>query len=220
MRFNQHYKQTFSSAPVALFLVLLCIWRFDLPLANWVAESVDRYAPYIRTTAMSDLLFIMVVALTGLSWLAYFHLRRRNIDDTHTIFFSVAGTVLPVSFGIKIILKWIFGRTEAHTWLLHPQLYGFHWFAGTEGFLGFPSGHMLVFTPLFLVLWDFFPRYRIYYGIVWLSLGIALIATEYHFLSDVVAGAYVGLAIYQSVSMALNRLRVDHALLKPERLSV
>ncbi|HEY8085473.1 MAG TPA: phosphatase PAP2 family protein [Methylophilaceae bacterium] len=213
MRFDQHSSLTFSSAPVVLMLIMLCIWRFDLPLANQVAEGVDRYAPYIRTTTMADLLLIVVVVLTGLSWLAYFHLRRRHIDDHRTVFFSVVGTVLPASFGMKIILKWIFGRTETHNWLLHPQLYGFHWFAGTEGFLGFPSGHMLVFTPLFLALWDFFPRFRIYYGIVWLSLGIALIVTEYHFLSDVAAGTYLGLVIYQSVSMALSRLRVSHALL-------
>jgi hypothetical protein len=213
MKFNQHSKQTFSSAPVALILIVLCIWRFDLPLANWVAEGIDHYAPYIRTTAMPDPLFILVVVLTGLSWLAYFHLRGRNIDDPRTAFFSVVGTALPVSFGMKIILKWIFGRTEAHNWLLHPQFYGFHWFAGTKGFLGFPSGHMLVFTPLFLALWDFFPRYRIYYGMVWLSLGVTLIVTEYHFLSDVAAGTYVGLVIYQSVSMALNRLRYVHPLL-------
>jgi membrane-associated phospholipid phosphatase len=116
---------------------------------------------------------------------------------------------------MKMILKWIFGRTEAHNWLFHPERYGFHWFAGSEGYLGFPSGHMMVFTPLFLALWDFFPRYRVYYVTVWLFLGIALIVTEYHFLSDVAAGIYVGILIYQLVVAALNRESLNKTQLTP-----
>ena len=62
---------------------------------------------------------------------------------------------------------------------------------------------MLVLTPLFIALWHFYPRYRLYYGIAGLCLGAALIVTEYHFLSDVIAGACIGAAVYLVVSACL-----------------
>lgn len=200
MKFNERVKEIFSNALPALILIILCIWLLDLPLAAWIAEYLKTYAPYVKTSNIPDQLLIIVVILTSLSWMVYFYLVRRNIHDQRTLFCRVTGTVLPLSFGMKTVLKWLFGRTETRTWLSDPSLYGFHWFAGTEGFQGFPSGHMLIFTPLFLALWHFYPRYRLYYGVVWFGLGAALITTEYHFLSDVLAGAYIGAVVYQTAS--------------------
>jgi membrane-associated phospholipid phosphatase len=199
-------KEIFFSALAALILIVLSMRLLDLPLAAWIAEYLMTYAPYVKTSEIPDLLFITVAILTSLSWMVYFYLAHRNIHDQRTLFYRVMGTVLPLSFGVKTVLKWIFGRTETRTWLSDPSLYGFHWFNGTEGFQGFPSGHMLVFTPLFLTLWYFHPRYRLYYGIVWFCLGIALITTEYHFLSDVLAGAYIGAVVYQTVTARLDKL--------------
>lgn len=181
-------------------LIVLCMLLLDLPLAAWIAGYLRSYAPYVKTSNIPDLLLLFVLILTSLSWMVYFYLVRRNIHDRRTLFCRVTGTVLPLSFGMKTVLKWVFGRTETRTWLSDPSLYGFHWFAGTEGSQGFPSGHMLVFTPLFLALWHFYPRYRPYYGVVWFCLGAALITTEYHFLSDVLAGAYIGVVVYLTVS--------------------
>lgn len=203
MKFNERVKEILFSALAALILVVLSMRLLDLPLAAWIAGYLMAYAPYVKTSNIPDLLLITVVILTSLSWMVYFYLAHRNIHDQRTLFCRVTGTVLPVSFGVKTVLKWIFGRTETRTWLSDPSLYGFHWFNGTEGFQGFPSGHMLVFTPLFMALWYFYPRYRLYYGVVWFCLGGALITTEYHFLSDVLAGAYIGAAVYLAVSRAV-----------------
>jgi len=199
-------KEIFLSALAALILVVLCMWLLDLPLAVWIARHVGTYAPYVRTSNLPDHLLVIVVILTSLSWSAYFYLVRRNIYDQRTFLCRMTGTVLPLSFGIKTLLKWMFGRIETHTWLADPSLYGFHWFAGTEGFQGFPSGHMLVFTPLFLALWHFYPRHRLYYGVAWFGLGVALVTTEYHFLSDVLAGTYLGAVVYLAVAARLDKL--------------
>ena len=206
MKFNDRVKKIYFNAVAALILIVLCLWLLDLPLAAWIAEYLGANAPYVKTTDMPDLLPITAVILTSLSWMVYFYLVRRNIHDQRTLFCRMTGTVLPLSFGMKTVLKWLFGRTETRTWLLDPSLYGFHWFAGKEGFQGFPSGHMLVFTLLFLALWHFYPRYRLYYGVVWFCLGAALVATEYHFLSDVLAGAYIGAMVYLAVSRRLDKL--------------
>lgn len=203
MKFNERVKVIFSSALAALVLVVLSMRLLDLPLAAWFAGYLRSNALYARTSDIPDLLLITSLILTTLSWVGYFYLSGRNIHDRRTLFCQVTGTVLPLSFGLKTFLKWLFGRTETRTWLWDPNSYGFHWFAGMEGFRGFPSGHMLVFTPLFLALWHFYPRYRLYYGVVWFCLSAALIATDYHFLSDVLAGAYIGALVYLTVSRAL-----------------
>jgi membrane-associated phospholipid phosphatase len=206
MKFNNRSKEIFYSTLTALILVVLTLLLLDIPLASWIAKYLMANAPYVRSSNLPDLLLITVVILTSLSWIVYFYLVRRQIHNKHKLFCRVAGTVLPLSFGIKIVLKWLFGRTETRTWLSNPSLYGFHWFAGTEGFQGFPSGHMLVLTPLFLALWHYYPRFRLYYGVIWFILGAALIMTEYHFLSDVLAGAYIGASIYLIVSARLDKL--------------
>ncbi len=198
-------KLNYSSAATALLLVLVCIWRLDLPLAGWVADHLRAQALYAPTSAIPDLLPASVALLTALSWLGYFYLLRRNIRDHRTRFCRMAGTVLPLAFGVKTVLKWLFGRTETRHWLFDPSSYGFHWLAGTWGFQGFPSGHMLVFTSFFLAAWHFFPAYRLHCSIALLSLAAALVATDYHFLGDVVAGAYVGALVYAAVSRVLER---------------
>lgn len=202
MKFNEPVKVIFFSTPAALIWVVLSVQFWDLPLATWIAKYLLAYFPHVKNSDIPDLLLITVVTLTSLSWIFYFYLVHRNIHDRRTLFFRVVGTTMPLTFVVKDVLKWIFGRTNTRIWLSHPSLYDFHWFAGTKEFEGFPSGHMLVFTPVFMALWQFFPRYRLYYGVVWFCLAIALIVTEYHFLSDVLAGAFIGAVVYLTVSRA------------------
>jgi membrane-associated phospholipid phosphatase len=194
-------------AAMMIIIIVGCMQLFDLPLAAWVAEYLRSNALYAKTSNMPDLLLIAVVTLTCLSWIGYFWLILRNIHNKNTFFCRLTGIVLPLSFILKMFLKWLFGRMETRTWLLDPSLYGFHWFAGADGFQGFPSGHMLVFSPLFLAMWNFYPRYRVVYGVAWLGLGVALIATDYHFLSDVLAGAIIGVIVYLAVIRSIGGVK-------------
>ena len=183
--------------------IIFSIWLLDRPIAFWIMEYLSKYPPYLKTANITDHLLIIVIFLTSLSWMTYLYLAHRKIHDKRRVFCTVTGTVLPLSFTIKTILKWLFGRTETHTWLHDQNLYQFHWFSGKDGFEGFPSGHMLVLTPLLLSLWHFYPQYRLYYLIAWCFLGVALVLTQYHFLSDIVFGAYIGALLYLAVILRL-----------------
>lgn len=182
-------------------LVFVSIQWWDLPLAGWIAENLHVKGFEIRKLNVPDLLFMFASALTIASWLAYLWLSRSGVQEKYLTACRLTGTTLPAAVAVKSILKWIFGRTETRAWLADPGSYGFHWLAGNDGYNGFPSGHMLVLTPLFLILWNYYPRYRFYYGIAWIGLGISLIVTEYHFLSDVLAGGYIGMIVF----LCLNR---------------
>ena len=185
---------------LASILLVLCVQWLDIPLAIWIAENLGIYAPHLKTSSIPDTLFLIVFVFSIFSWVSYFYLKRRNIYDKRILFFRLTGTLLPLSFALKILLKWIFGRLDTRVWLAYPNHhYDFHWFAGIGSFQGFPSGHMLVFTPLLIALWQFYPRYRFYYILFGVILSLGLIATEYHFLGDVLAGALIGAVLYKLV---------------------
>ena len=206
MKFSCSLSKTVFSAVAALVLIVLSIHLLDLPLAAWFAERQWANAMHAAALKLPELSYV-VASLTSVSWIVYFYLGRKNTLRTSQAFFLLTGTTLPLSFGVKTVLKWMFGRTETRTWLKHLSPDGFHWFAGKQGYLSFPSGHMLVLTPLFVALWHFYPRYRVYSAVVWCCLGAALVATDAHYLSDVLAGAYFGAVVYLATARAIEAFR-------------
>ncbi len=98
-------------------------------------------------------------------------------------------------------LKPLFGRTLPATYLKSGQ-YGFHWFHAGEQFGSFPSGHTDQAAAILSVLWVFYPRWRWLYVSALLLLSFALMAGEWHFLSDIIAGGFVG-AVAGIVTIAI-----------------
>ncbi len=185
----------------AVLLTLLSIRYWDLPVAEYVLEHLGRRFLFGgRVSAMPDLLLVTVATVSAICWAGYFILSRKRITDRRTLFFKILGTSLPIAFILKNILKWVFGRVDTRVWLAHHQDLSFHWFQGGTHFSGFPSGHMLVFTTIFLALWRFLPRARNLFLLGWLSLAAALLLTEYHFLGDVIAGAFLGYLVHFGTS--------------------
>ena len=142
-----------------------------------------------------DMLFYIVAAVTVGSWLGYWYRIRHGFDDQHARFLKLCGTVAPLAFLAKMILQYLFGRSTPELWAIYHHAPRFHWFRAGEGYGCFPSGHMTVFTALTAALWRHYPRHRIAYLGFLLALAFALIATNHHFLSDVMAGAYLGVVI-------------------------
>jgi membrane-associated phospholipid phosphatase len=174
--------------------------------ATWLSTKRLSFS----STNIPDLLSPLVCAVTAISWGAYFTLAHKRVHNTQTQFFLLVACAVPIAFILKSILKYVFGRINARFWVVHPGFKDFHWFNGTGCYTGFPSGHMAVFTVLALALWRFYPRYRFAYaGFLWL-LALALIITDYHFLSDVIAGIFLGLAVHGSVLYGLAVVRNGH----------
>lgn len=89
------------------------------------------------------------------------------------------------------VLKPLFGRAIPWLYFAHHQ-YGFRPFHHSSLLGSFPSGHAVLGAALLTVLWRPYPRLRVI-GIGALAiLGLALIFGEYHYLSDLVAGGWVG----------------------------
>ncbi len=154
---------------------------------------------------LPDLLLPGSVLFTITSWVVYSRLDRRRNDSACRSFFHLTGWTVPAAFLAKTAFKDIFGGITTCYWLLHREQFGFHWFTSRDEFSGFPSGHMVVFTVITLALWRYFPRSR-YAGVLFLFLlAAALIVTDYHFLSDVTAGALLAILVDASVFNLLFR---------------
>ena len=100
----------------------------------------------------------------------------------------------------KIQLKLVFGRTWPDTFrdnnpsFLRDGVYGFNFFHGGHGYASFPSGHTAVTCAVISVLWIYYPAWRPLWALAVLAVAIGLIGANYHFLSDVIAGGFVGVS--------------------------
>jgi membrane-associated phospholipid phosphatase len=179
-----------------LFLLTISYSVLDKRIALFVQELLKSgTALSLFSMDIPDLLFLMVCVITVVSWTAFFYLNREGGSAKLARFFLLLGISVPVVFALKSVLKFLIGRITVRYWLLYPDAPEFQWLSGVENYSGFPSGHMAVFTVMVLALRRYFPRYRGVYYAVLSSLGLALILTGYHFLSDIIAGVYIGIVI-------------------------
>jgi membrane-associated phospholipid phosphatase len=140
-------------------------------------------------------LLILVICVTVGSYSLFRYRASHHGIDAPAVMYKMLTAAAPASYIVKSFLKYAFGRINTREWLHAPQEYGFHWFSGVENHSGFPSGHMLVVTAMVAVAWRFHPRYRPACLGLLMMLALAMITTNYHFVSDVIAGAYVGLVV-------------------------
>jgi membrane-associated phospholipid phosphatase len=184
---NKFILLTFLTALISITAIKFLDARIAAAVMNFI-KSVHRLRQ--ATESIPDILPHLVGIGTVFLWGFYFYRSRRTTADNEMRFLRLGATVLPVAYVVKTILKFVFGRTSPRAWLIHYQPIEFHWFKIWSS--SFPSGHMLVFVAFGTAVLFYYPKYRQVVLILLCLLGIALIGTDYHFLSDVIAGAYFG----------------------------
>ena len=114
-----------------------------------------------------------------------------------TTLLAVCATCI-VAGMLKQLLKWAAGRYWPESWahnnpsLIGNGAYGFHPFHSGRAYESFPSGHAAVTCAIMAVLWVSYPRWRWLYVLLAALVCVALVGMNYHFVSDVIAGAIVG----------------------------
>ena len=176
--------------------VVLSYFWLDRPIASFVHEHLrdfDVFALLTYVPAISVPLAVLAFAAVALRALS-----RRALTRLQTVI-VISGASLAVSEAVKVQLKFAFGRTWPETWVrdnlsfIRDGVYGFNPFHGGPGFAAFPSGHMSAICALLSVFWVCYPRLRVLYALVMAVVGIGLIGADFHFLSDVIAGAFLGI---------------------------
>jgi membrane-associated phospholipid phosphatase len=205
------FKYIVPTITVAIALIILSHLYLDKEIASFFGEILNKHNLLSRYASdLPDLLLPVSIIFTLTSWAVYSWLDRRGKGGACVSFFHLTGWSVPVSFLAKSALKDIFGSVNTRYWLLHRELYGFHWFDGRDVFNGFPSGHMVIFTVIILAMWRYFPRCRHAGAIILFLLAAALVVTDYHFLSDVIAGALLAVLVDFSVFKLLFDKKETH----------
>lgn len=178
----------------ALAVVVCYLW-VDRPLALLAhAHNAQREA-FASLTHIPDLLNpLSVIAFIVFGLWA---LSGRPMVKAVTAS-ALASISLIVAEATKMQLKFAFGRYWPDTWVqnnpsfIRDGAYGFNPFHGGPGYASFPSGHTAVTCAVISVVWIMFPKLRLPGALIVLAVAVGLIGANYHFLSDVIAGGFVG----------------------------
>jgi len=95
----------------------------------------------------------------------------------------------------EIIFKRIFGRAWPDPTYIRDHLYGFRLLHGGPHWQSFPSGTAMVSAAILSVLWITVPRWRAIGVLTVTLLCIAVVVANYHWVGDVIAGAFLGASI-------------------------
>ena len=135
---------------------------------------------------------LLALPLSGLylGWTAVQKLRGKLVLNPVLLAMSLATLAATAA---KDELKWVFGRAWPQFWL-KDGVYGFAPFSDSYFYGGFPSGHTAYISAPLGVLWALAPRWRPFCGAVIALVMFGLVAADYHFLADVLAGLITGTA--------------------------
>ena len=182
---------------VTATVVLVSVQWIDRPIALWIFDVFGgRRIPthladrIVQIPTVTAIVFIVcgIIAIMG---------RRFSKLEVAIVMCAISTLATTV---IKDQLKFAFGRTWPDTWgpgiesFLRDNVYGFHFFQSGKSFESFPSGHAAVAAAVLSVIWILFPNLRVFCTIGLIAVDIGLVALNLHFLSDVVAGSFVGIS--------------------------
>jgi membrane-associated phospholipid phosphatase len=210
-------ERAFTTVVVALtcvVLVSLSVCLIDRPVATWVHEHLEserfdwftttyfgpplKFGPFslMATPAMAAgpiaAFVFSILAIAGLAgW-------RPGVRSRTVLALCVSAFA---ANEIDAFVKGLFGRTWPESWLgnnpswIRDGVFGFFPFHGGPDWASFPSGHTTVITAIAAILWVVLPKMKVAWATLVSVVCVGLIAGNYHFVSDVIAGLYLGAAI-------------------------
>ena len=187
--------RTLAATAACIVVVVVCYYFVDRPVAFYVHNhGVDKFALFKWLTYPPP-----IVQTWSPLVLALLALRRAwgPWQRWQQVLF-VACVSLIVADQFRYTLGDAAGRDWPETWhddnpsLIGNGTYGFHPFHADDDEGSFPSGHAARIAGFLSVFWLALPRGRWLYAIVAVPMLVALVAMNYHFVGDVIAGCVVG----------------------------
>jgi membrane-associated phospholipid phosphatase len=189
---------------IALFIcagvVILSVAFVDHPVADWAHAHMQDGGFLDRLEhALGPLAVVVLLALGFLFGAGCWVLAGRRLGSWMELPMACSWSMV-WALAATAGLKRIFGRTwpemlnDAGTAYANTDG-AFHFLRGRPGFDSFPSGSTAVAASLLAVLWIYVPRLRVAWALLLGLISVALVATNGHFVADVIAGGFLGVTV-------------------------
>jgi membrane-associated phospholipid phosphatase len=181
----------FYALAAAITLCLLAVWLIDDSVARFFAERAQRY--HANRFAIGATLLIVPITMAA-AFLKVQAVKGKSLSRISEAI-MLSGLSAVIAFMIcDFLLKPLFGRQTVYYYLARPRLHGFLFMQGSYR-SSFPSGHTVIAAAIITVMWQYYPRWAFIYVAVLLTTSMILIAGEWHFVSDIIGGAFLGAAV-------------------------
>ncbi|HEY1505056.1 MAG TPA: phosphatase PAP2 family protein [Stellaceae bacterium] len=142
-------------------------------------------------------------------------LKREKLWATRAGFVFVT---LAVPGILADIMKPVFARARP-VLLFRENLYGFTWGSPHANAWSFPSGHSITVTALAFALYAIYPPAWPAYALLALAVMASRVVLDQHYLSDVIAGFYIGAAFAAALYTAAQQRQLPLAAHRREGLN-
>ncbi|MBA3883531.1 MAG: phosphatase PAP2 family protein [Chthoniobacterales bacterium] len=208
-KYGKLLRRSLTGLLVCLAAVLVCYLWIDRPVAFFAYRHhlnevrIFRWLTYPppQVQTWSPLILTVIAIRRARGPLA--HWRKVLL---------VACVSLIVTDQFRVCLGDICGRYWPETWfhgnpsLIGNGTYGFHPFQDDDEVGSFPSGHATRILSFVTVWWLTTPRSRHIGAVISIPMLMSLVLMDYHFVGDVIAGAFVG-AIIAAYAVHLAKLQ-------------
>src|SRR5213080_2200500 len=204
-------RRTLIITAVCTVAILICYFWIDRPVAFFVYHHhinkihVFRWFTYPPPEVQNWSALMLTILVLRRAWGPF--LRWQKV-------LLVACVSLIVADDFRISLGDVFGRYWPETWthdnpsLIGTGTYGFHPFQRGDDIGSFPSGHAARIVSFAMVWLIAIPGSWVILVVLALPMLVSLVALNYHFVGDVIAGGVLG-GIVATYATRLARLRPD-----------
>ncbi len=199
MTTNEEYRDLLRTSLIAtgscIVAVIICYLWVDRSVAFFISDhhingiAIFRWLTYPPPEIQNWSALMLTILIVRRAWGPF--LRWQKVLVVACISLIVADT-------FRISLGDVFGRYWPETWthdnpsLMGTGTYGFHPFQRGDDVGSFPSGHacrILGFGGVWMIA---MPSTRVIAIVLSVPMLVSLVAMDYHFVSDVIAGSILG----------------------------
>src|SRR2546428_9247012 len=201
---------TLITITLCIVAVLICYFWIDRPVAFFVYRyhintiQVFRWLTYPPPEVQNWSALVVTILVVRRAWGPF--LRWQKV-------LLVACLSLIVADDFRVSLGDVFGRYWPETWthdnpsLIGTGTYGFHPFQRGDDIGSFPSGHACRILGFAGVWMSAMPGTRVVATVFAAPMLVSLVAMNYHFVSDVIAGSVLG-GMVATYAVYLARLKM------------
>jgi membrane-associated phospholipid phosphatase len=173
----------------------LSIAYIDRPLATFIdAHFRHTFGWIVLDHSLEPLKVVAISALFFLFWAGYRAVFGYGLQPWAEKALVCAWAVV-WGLAAEFVFKQIFGRAWPDPTYTQHHLYGFRFLHASQNWSSFPSGTAIGATALATTLSSLFPRLRAVCAVLAAVVCIGVVVANYHWLSDSIAGAFLGISI-------------------------